>query len=290
MLRRRVERLSPCPACEGQLFRRLFVKNGRVFWRCTRCHLEKQDPLPTPDELHRYYESAYLSGMYKPFTDAVDLKTHTAVQRFEAVRSYCRPGRWLDVGTSTGVFVKVAREEGVEAEGIDFVQVAVNEANASGTSVHCSTIEEFDPGHRYDTITAFDVLEHVLDPLSFLRSMHRLLHPDGTFAIAVPNQRSWYRRLMGRRWFYYIPEEHMFYYNPECLRALLARSGLEMSHWSSERKPLNLDYALVWSQERSRPMYRLLSTVSALVGDRLGAISVPVPLGDMIVLGRRLVG
>ncbi|MEE9606266.1 MAG: class I SAM-dependent methyltransferase [Myxococcota bacterium] len=278
---------SACPACDGRRFKSLFEKHGRQFWRCRGCGLEQQHPLPEPAELQRYYEDAYVSGMYKPFVDAQGLKSHTAEHRFKSIRSFCRFGRWLDVGTSSGAFVAYARSQGVDAEGIDFARAAVDDARARGTPVSRARIEEFEPGYRFDTVTAFDVLEHVLDPPRFLAGVRRLLRPGGTFAIAVPNQASLYRRLMGRHWFYYIPEEHMYTYNARCLRRLLERAGLEMSHSSAELKPLNLNYALVWLEERNPRIHKLLAPLSALVGERLGDRSLALPLGDLLVLGSR---
>lgn len=207
--RPQVEQLPPCPACNNRDFKKLFVKMERHFWRCTNCQLELQHPLPKLEELRDYYQDAYLSGMYKPFVEAKALKAHTAQQRFNLIRAYCRPGRWLDIGASTGVFVACAQQAGIEAEGIDFTPAAVQAAQEHGLPVHCATIEAYDPPYRFDTITAFDILEHVVDPRAFLESLRNLLTPGGTFAIAIPNQASMYRKILGKRWFYYIPGEHL---------------------------------------------------------------------------------
>lgn len=285
--RQPTERITFCPACGHEDFKKRFVKMDRHFWRCVNCGLEKQHPLPTLEELQAYYQNAYLSGMYKPFVDAAALKTHTAEHHFKTIRSFCRPGHWLDIGASTGVFVQCARRAGFDAEGIDFTPAAVEQAQAQGIPVHCSTIEAYEPGYLYDNITAFDVLEHVLDPAGFLNSLHRLLKPGGTFAIAVPNQRSVSQRLMGRHWFYYIPEEHLYYYHPNCMRQLLSNAGLYMAKWAPEMKPLSFNYCLIWMKDRYPLVHKLISPLSTLVGERLGELSIPLPVGDMIVLGQR---
>jgi SAM-dependent methyltransferase len=220
------ERLPPCPACRGESFRFLFVKKGRRFWHCRTCHLERQYPLPSMEDLDRYYDNAYRQGMYKVFSEADRLKTLSARHRFRTIRSHCRPGRWLDVGASDGLFVEHVRSKGIDAEVIEVAEVAVDKARSRGLPIHRTTLEEFDPDHRFDTITAFDVLEHVLDPVGFVRSIHRRLKPSGRFVLALPNQASVYRMVMGKRWFHYVPEEHLFHFNPRCIEGFLGGGNL----------------------------------------------------------------
>ncbi|MGK7877722.1 MAG: class I SAM-dependent methyltransferase [Xenococcaceae cyanobacterium] len=286
MINHHIEQLPPCPACNNQKFKWLFVKDGRHFWRCTNCHLEKQYPLPSLEELEQYYQQSYISGMYKLFADKVDLNVHIAKRRFKAVRSYCQPGRWLDVGASVGTFINLARSEGIEAEGIELARAAVDRAKAQGIPVSCSTLKEFTPSYCYDTITAFDVLEHVVNPLEFLHSLHGLLKPGGKFVLAVPNQGSLQRWLMGHHWFYYIPE-HLFYYNTRCMHQLLARASLEMLKVSMELKPISFNYMLIWVEERYPLFYKLIWPLSKPISYHFGDSSIPLPLADMLVFGQR---
>ena len=239
------------------------------------------------EELDRYYDTAYREGMYKVFSEAERLKLLTARYRFRDIEPSCRPGRWLDVGASDGLFVEYARAQGIDVEGIELAAVAVEKARSKGLPIHRTTLEAFDPDHRYDTITAFDVLEHVLDPVGFVRSIHRLLRPAGRFVLTLPNQASIYRRVMGRRWFHYIPEEHLFYFNPCCIEGFLASAGLEMSHWRRAYKPISLTYALTQFREYNTLIYKLLSPVSAVAGKRLGDAPIPVYIGEMVVFGQR---
>ena len=42
-------------------------------------------------------------------------------------------------------------------------------------------------GKTFHIVVLFHVLEHVLDPVSFLRSLSQVLRPDGRLVIEVPN-------------------------------------------------------------------------------------------------------
>jgi SAM-dependent methyltransferase len=276
--------VPPCPACTGTSFRKLFTRKGRDFWRCRGCGLERLQPLPTLEELAAYYDGSYQQGMYKAFVDAGDMKVRTARWRLAAVRRHLRPGRWLDVGCANGVFVGEALRHGNRTEGIDLSAVAVDEGRARGLPLARATIAEWSPPHRYDAITAFDVLEHVLDPVGFLERARELLEPGGSIAISVPNLASWSRRLMGRRWYFYIPEEHLHYFRPRTLDRLLGRCGFTTRWRGPAWKPLTFDYSLRQFQEYNPLIHRVLDLVRRLLPRRAREMAVPLPIGEMLVI------
>jgi 2-polyprenyl-3-methyl-5-hydroxy-6-metoxy-1,4-benzoquinol methylase len=265
----------------------LFRKGGRDFWRCRGCGLEKQHPLPSAEELETYYEQSYVSGMYQLFTEADGMKRLTAAQRLGEMLALARSGRWLDVGCSNGVFVDVSRQRGYDAQGIELSSTAVQAARQRGLPVECATVEDFAPPTRFDTITAFDVLEHVLDPMLFLRSVHRLLVPGGVLALTVPNLASMSRLLMRRRWYFYIPEEHLFYFNPSCIEKLLARAGFATIRRSRTYKPLTWGYSLSQLEVYNPILHDLLALLSRCIPRNLADRALPLYIGEMMVIARK---
>jgi 2-polyprenyl-3-methyl-5-hydroxy-6-metoxy-1,4-benzoquinol methylase len=243
--------------------------------------------MPTPEELQRYYDSAYRDGMYRTFVAADDMKRATAARRYKEIKDYCRPGRWLDVGCSNGVFVAHALTEGQHAEGIDLSRVAVDDAVKRRIPCSCTTLEDHEPGYLYDTLTLFDLLEHVLDPVSILESAREHLRPGGTIALTTPNKASLYRRLMGRRWFFYIPEEHIHYFEPRTISTLLQRTGFASIRCSKTYKPLTLAYSLAQFKEYNPLVFKILSPLSRLLPARLTESVIPLYIGEMLALATR---
>jgi hypothetical protein len=47
---RRYEEIESCPVCGEHRFRRLFGKRYQLFCRCVGCGLERQYPVPFPEE------------------------------------------------------------------------------------------------------------------------------------------------------------------------------------------------------------------------------------------------
>ena len=278
-----------CPLCGKADFRKRFTKKSRDFFRCCACDLELQWPLPTLDELASYYERSYAEGMYHTFAAANEMKQMTAQQRLKEIRGHVPiQGRWLDVGCANGVFVETVSNEGVEASGVELSQHAVSAGVERGLDLHVGTIDDLPKQSSYDCITAFDVLEHVLDPLEFLSSLYQRLNANGYLVLTVPNTGGIVRRLMGSRWYFYIPEEHLHYFNRLNLSSLLKKQGFEVLEVGATYKPMTYEYALTQFAEYNPLIYRLLKVPAFLIPETLRSRPVPLPIGELRIIGRKL--
>ncbi|MCP5554754.1 MAG: class I SAM-dependent methyltransferase [Verrucomicrobiales bacterium] len=277
-----------CPVCGDTQLQWLFTKKGRNFWRCGTCRVEKQHPLPSRAELKAYYDAAYTEGMYEVFTAAEEMKTMTARRRLQEILPHLsREGRWLDVGCANGVFLREAGTLGIQASGVELSDVAVAKALAAGLDVQCGALEDIDPAAQYNVITAFDVLEHVLDPSGFLASMVERLAPGGQIALTLPNRDSIFCRLMGARWWFYIPEEHLHYFQPKNVRALCEHAGLEVLHVGRTYKPLTFDYGLTQFVEYNPLIYRVMKMAAVFLPRALRQWILPFYIGEMKVIARK---
>jgi SAM-dependent methyltransferase len=141
------------------------------------------------------------------------------------VRSLPAEGRVLDVGCGNGQYVAEAAAAGSEAYGIDVDARAVQAGAAAGLELAVETIDARaarEPGF-YDAVTLSHVIEHVPDPIAFLRAAHALLRPGGRLWIATPNLASAGHALFGRDWVGLDPPRHLVLFDsPSLLRALSA--------------------------------------------------------------------
>jgi 2-polyprenyl-3-methyl-5-hydroxy-6-metoxy-1,4-benzoquinol methylase len=66
-----------------------------------------------------------------------------------------------------------------------------------------ATLSEQEPDRSFHLVIAFDVLEHLENPETYLRRFQRLLHPEGYLFSIVPNKRSifetYFRRSLRRQ-------------------------------------------------------------------------------------------
>ena len=75
-----------------------------------------------------------------------------------------------------------------------FIEMAKTRVPAKVEFVH-SLFEDFSPHHKFDYIFATYVLEHVSDPIGFLKIASQLLAKDGLLFLVVPNARAFSRQL-----------------------------------------------------------------------------------------------
>jgi SAM-dependent methyltransferase len=78
----------------------------------------------------------------------------------------------------------------------------------------------------YDAVVAFDVIEHVHDPLDFLSRLAAVVKPGGQIVVGTGNSDSWSSRLMGSRYWYCAPAEHISFVNPRWCTWAASRANL----------------------------------------------------------------
>jgi 2-polyprenyl-6-hydroxyphenyl methylase/3-demethylubiquinone-9 3-methyltransferase len=246
----------PCPACGGERFSSAFEKRGYRFEHCDSCRFLRVNPQPSPSELAAFYAASYRDSGYQEFARADSIRRAIAEHRFaRIVREAPRARRWLDVGASTGAFVRAVVEGSralpaaaagnghVVAEGIELSQEAVATARREGLELHHSSIEDFEARGAYDVVTAFDVLEHLREPQVLLDKCREWLAPGGVLVLTVPDIGSLPARLMGRFWYYVDPPGHLHYFDSGSLGSFFARHGFTPRVIEPAYKVLTLAYS-----------------------------------------------
>lgn len=143
-------------------------------------------------------------------------------------------GLLLDVGCGNGGFLVLARQAGWSVEGLDFDATAVATARSRDLPVTLGGIDALSAHHeRYDVITLSHVIEHVHDPVSFMRQLFDLMKPGGQLWIETPNLASWGSNYFGKNWRGLEPPRHLVLFNRSSLIRLLASTGFRSikQHW-----------------------------------------------------------
>ncbi len=170
------------------------VQNGYRVVRCRGCGLVYVNPRPPAESLPGLYadyhvrdggdEASWTRLMAANFREAAALLGQARDSR-RLSGAGASPGRLLDVGCGYGGFVKLMRDRGWDAEGIDPSPATVAAAAKGGAPVRLGTLDEAEGS--YDAITLFYVLEHLPDPSTALRKLFDLLAPGGTLLLRVPH-------------------------------------------------------------------------------------------------------
>ena len=163
-------------------------------------------------------------------------------------------GKALDVGCGNGAHLLLLKRLGWEVAGFDLADHTVPEVRAAGIPVHTGALEELvSRAGGFDLITMWHVLEHVANPRQTLRSLRRLLAPEGVLMLEVPCSDSLAAKLFGRHWVGYDLPRHLSHFSVKTARRLLDEEGFAVVRqgWSwKQHLPASLSRA---RQARTRP-------------------------------------
>ena len=240
---------SSCLVCRSPAARLVYQLPRYSVLACRACGQVYLHPLPSAAEIRDLFSRLYTSGD----GDLAELRSYYAfcfddrpenplVQLYErwldVVERHHPPGRLLDIGCGTGLFLVVARRRGWTAVGIDDCSEATRHAvERFGCDVRSGDFEALALAERFDVVTMWDILEHSRTPIDLLTAARRTLEPGGLLALATPNQRnlldliggSLYRLSGGHLTAglerLYIAQ-HFLYFTPHTLTQALARAGL----------------------------------------------------------------
>ena len=93
----------------------------------------------------------------------------------------------------------------------------------------------------YDIVVAFDVIEHVSNPIYILKAIAKLTHKSGVVIISTGNSQAFSWRLLKNRYWYCAIPEHISFISPDWCKKHALNCGLNLesveffSHASKHR-------------------------------------------------------
>lgn len=173
-----------CPVC-GEAARALGLLPAKhPLFACGRCG--HRFAFATQADLSELYGSSY-DGFRE---DPVFAGRVRGVFESEVVPRAGASGDLLDIGCGNGAVLKVASDLGFRATGVDVSQAAVDACTARGLSASMLDLGAPDFGQgRFDVVTFWDVLEHLIEPREMIRAAVRALRPGGWLLVKVPHHR-----------------------------------------------------------------------------------------------------
>ena len=192
----------------------------------------KTHPQPTLDKLGSYYEfEDYIShtdGKRTLFEKIYHLVKRNAIKGKVSLlnKEQNSKGKLLDIGCGTGDFLVEAKNQGWSILGFepnsDAKQLAANKGVSFTEDIFAL------PENTFDAVTMWHVLEHVPNLEEYIANLKRIVKPNGTIIIAVPNYKSYDAKYYNRFWAAYDVPRHLWHFSKTSIKRLFSDVDMEL--------------------------------------------------------------
>ncbi len=223
-----------CPLCQSRDFKVLTRKDtlDGIYdvIKCKRCGLVFVDPMPSLEDLKRYYNEEYDALPYhQEMTLREKLKRVLDVFKGLDIKE---GGKVLEIGASRGSLLNELRNLGMEVHGVEISRRACEDArkyfgiNIENADILNSKYKAFKS--FFDAVIMLDVLEHLVNQNQVLSVVNEVLKIGGYLILTLPNIDSWEFKLFKKYWEWLAPPAHLFYYSPKTLNLMLKKHGFKI--------------------------------------------------------------
>ncbi len=298
--------MSACPVCnsdDAELYiegnddaikaesvgsSRTLLSHGRIL-RCIACGLAYRSFRPRDEELAALYRAADDSTYEaeRPNRLRTALRHQKLVEKYVDGASSNGRRKLLDVGCASGAFLKVMEAAGWQGYGVEPAEAQYRRAKAllgAESRVQQCVLQDAQLDTAFDLITLFDVLEHVVDPVDFLRTTASHLADGGHLLLNVPRIDSFPSQALRSHWPLLLAE-HLNYFTLQSLRLCGSKAGLKLVHHGQRPAAFSLSYVLFRAEQHGIPGAD--AARSFLGSSGLGGTSIPVWLGEVYAFFRK---
>jgi SAM-dependent methyltransferase len=205
--------------------------------RCIECGLHYLYPRLIESAMQEVYrESSYYEGGACGYAD-----TSYTAQEFALRATFKRllqnlakrgltGGHLLEIGCGYGYLLDEARSFFGRRVGTEFSPEGAEIARAAGAEVFIGGIEQVPSEAKFDCVIGTQLIEHVYEPLSFVKRLAGHTKSGGHIILATPDIGGVLRKAMGQRWPSFKVPEHVLYFDYSTLSSLMRRAGLDDVH------------------------------------------------------------
>tara|TARA_B100000767_G_scaffold60749_1_gene56578 strand:+ start:2208 stop:3077 length:870 start_codon:yes stop_codon:yes gene_type:complete len=207
-------------------------------------------PRPTKEELPTYYDSENYTSHNDKSAGIVSfcyriiksISTRRKIRIGQNSLSKNTPQnnpRLLDVGCGTGDFLYSCLKKGWQINGIENNK---NAKNNSRTELSSFIFDDFEflksQPERFDIITMWHSLEHIIDLKQTIVDMKKLLTNKGVIVVACPNHKSFDAMFYKESWAAYDLPRHLWHFDKDSISKLFLEHNMQLTktlpmYWDS---------------------------------------------------------
>ena len=289
--------IKKCPACYRDNAKTSYQNRQMIYKLCQYCGLEWKRRIPSQHQLNRIYNDEYFfqetdCGLEKGYADYEmfsDMYIRYFTNMIKKISRFKSENEILiDIGCGPGIFLDIAKKCGYQVIGVD---VSTEVVNMVKKKYNVRVIKGEFPQVKINNdnvgvITAFQTIEHVRNPLILLQSIYRTIKPGGLVVMTTLNLDSVWRKIMGRKWFSYLHDEHLHYWNPKSLKTIFKRAGFsKIQIFSDVFRTYTLDQIIINMRVYGKWPIPKLNNLTIKQITKL--IKIPFPVGSIGIMARK---
>lgn len=238
-----------CKICESTNVRVYARKQKVVYYICKDCLCIYEDPPVDSATRILYANEEYQGGVYQDYVEAREMKLDHFRGRLKTLHRVIseKPLTMLDIGCGCGYFMEVASAFGHDVHGLEFSARAIAAApELVRPKIFQADVETLSRcnAQLYDLVVAFDLIEHLDDPIGFLKQVNTLLKEGGSVAVTTPDTKHFLRSLMGSHWPPLAPMQHLCLFSRDSISIALQKAGFRIQAMQPAFKVLSIDYLM----------------------------------------------
>ncbi|MEM9400232.1 MAG: aminotransferase class III-fold pyridoxal phosphate-dependent enzyme [Verrucomicrobiota bacterium] len=239
-------KLFSCPVCGSSTIHDFTYAYGFNMSQCEDCQLIFCNPYPSSKQIEAYYNSSMKEFENEFFRDSFEKRVDLFLPRVKLIQQYKTSGDLLDIGSAIGVFHEALHRCNTHFHitSCDINPSACEELQRRypETATICADILELNESKKFDIITLWDTIEHIVDPNALITKISKLLRPQGILVFSTPNTDSFEWHIAGTNHVQILPPGHVNLFNKKSIRALLGKHHFHINSSQTLNPSLDIGY------------------------------------------------
>ena len=263
-----------CPLCNSKkgnievITKHVYGGNGSAFYKCSSCEVIFQFPGLSDKEEKIFYKKEFEKFMdsrigqkskWQKAEDHIKFNIETKIRRKKYLDKFLtkKTQKILEVGCSSGFMMYDLIKKGHTCHGIEPSGIFSKFLKKKKIKLFKNLNEIKKKNNKYDLVMHFFVLEHIKEPISFLKDQLSLLKDKGKIIFEVPSYEDALHKVYDIPEFerFYWSVAHPWYFNLKSLKYLLKKTKKKFSiikhqrydlsnhlYWMKFRKPGGMSY------------------------------------------------
>mgnify|MGYP003802959663 CR=1 FL=1 len=260
---------NACLICGKEKFsvkaKRLRDSRNHSVLKCKNCGHIQIYPIPTLAEEQFFYDNNKQEknlGIDFNLTQIRKKSMADTNRRTLFVTKLARKsGKILEIGSGYGLFFESMEKLGYNITGIEISKQRrkISRRITNAKILDINIVKDTLNFPKLDMIILFHVLEHIIEPVTFLKKLKKLLKSNGKIIVEVPNYDD--HQLDSNKSYrnFYWQRAHIHYFTPKILRMVLHKAGFTVNIKGIQRYSIEnfMNWKLTGKPQLENPTFSL---------------------------------